>query len=165
MVNAIPNSPEPVSFGNGSGYVKIADPDVILFDDESVPLEVITDLVFEDIGGQEIINVSRNDLINGQNVIYRPIKNLEEVYTRYNPSNIVPLQDASDEIFRSFPIKYVNHVPEEGNGPGGSYVYVEPTTGNLVIEAVNFARGEQVEVEVVNTVTSFDDTIYIEGSS
>lgn len=165
MVNAIPNSPEPVSFGNGSGYVKIADPDVILFDDESVPLEVITDLVFEDIGGQEIINVSRNDLINGQNVIYRPIKNLEEVYTRYNPGNIVPLQDASDEIFRSFPIKYVNHVPEEGNGPGGSYVYVEPTTGNLVIEAVNFARGEQVEVEVVNTVTSFDDTIYIEGSS
>lgn len=165
MVSAIPNSPEPVSFGNGSGYVKIADPDVILFDDESVPLEVMTDLVFEDVGGQEIINVSRNDLINGQNVIYRPIKNLEEVYTRYNSGNIVPLQDASDEIFRSFPIKYVNHVPEEGNGPGGSYVYVEPTTGNLVIEAVNFARGEQVEVEVVNTVTSFDDTIYIEGSS
>lgn len=165
MVSAIPNYPEPVSFGNGSNYVRVADPDVIVFDDESVPVEVMTDLVFENIGGQEIINVSRNDLINGQNVIYKPIKNLEEIYIRYNSGNIVPLQDASDEIFRSFPIKYVNHVPEVGNGPNGSYVYIDATNGNLVIEAVNFTRGEQVEVEVVNTVTSFDDTIYIEGSS
>lgn len=165
MINATPNSPEPVASSNGSNYVRIADPDVIVFDDAAVPIEVMTDLIFENVGGQEIINISRNDLVNGQNVIYRPIKNLEDIYVRYNSGNIVPLQEASDEIFRSFPIKYVNHVPEEGNGPAGSYVYIEPTTGNLIIEAVNFARGEQVEVEVVNTVTSFDDTIYIEGLS
>lgn len=165
MVDATPNYPEPVASTNGVSYVKIADPDVIVFDDNSVPIEAMTDLIFENVGGQEIINISRNDLVNGQNVIYRPIKNLEEVYVKYNSGNIVPLQEASDEIFRSFPIKYVNYVPNEGNGPNGSYVYIEPTTGNLIIEAVNFARGEQVEVEVVNTVTSFDDTIYIEGSS
>lgn len=165
MVDPTPNTPEPVASATGNNYVKIADPDVILFDDASTPVEVMTDLIFEEIGGQEIINISRNDLVNGQNVIYRPIKNLEDIYVRYNPRNIMALQEASDDIFNSFPIKYVNHVPEEGNGPGGSYVYVDPTTGDIVIDVVKIEREEQVDVEVVNTVTSFDDTIYIEGSS
>ena len=165
MVDATPNSPEPVISSNGNSYVRIADPDVIAFDTESLPVDVMTDLIFENIGGQEIINVSRNDLVNGQNVIYRPIKNLEEIYVRYNPRNILALQEASDDIFNSFPIKFVNHVPEEGNGPNGSYVYVDPNTGNLIIEVVRLEREEQVDVQVVNTVTSFDDTIYIEGSS
>lgn len=165
MIDATPNSPEPVSSSSGVNYVRIADPDVIAFDNDSLPVDVMTDLIFEDIGGQEIINVSRNDLVNGQKVIYRPIKNLEEIYVRYNPRNIMALQEASDDIFNSFPIKFVNHVPEEGNGPSGNYVYIDATTGDLIIEVIKIEREEQVDVQVANTVTSFDDTIYIEGLS
>jgi len=165
MVSAVPNSPEPVSSNSGWNQVKIADPDIILFEDESVPIEVMTNLIFEQVGGQEIINISRNDLINGQSVIYRPIKNLEDIYIRYNSKNIVSVQDSSDEIFNSFSIKFVNHVPEEGNGPAGRYVYIDSVTGDLAVEVVAIERNEQVEIQVANTVTSFDDTIYIEGSS
>ena len=49
--------------------VKPATPDIILFDNESVPIEVMTDLIFENIGGQELINIVRSDIVNGQNVI------------------------------------------------------------------------------------------------
>lgn len=165
MVDAVPNTPEPIASSNGVNQVKIADPDVILFDDQNVPIEVMTDLTFEQVGGQEIINIARNDLISGQNVIYRPIKNLQEIYLQYNPNNILGLQESSNEVFDSFPIKFVNHVPEVGNGPEGTYVYVNNTTGNIVVEVVNIVQNEQVQIDVVNTVTSFDDTIYIEGLS
>ena len=32
--------------------VKSATPDIILFDDESTPIEIMTDLIFENIGGK-----------------------------------------------------------------------------------------------------------------
>lgn len=162
MVSATPDSPEPVSSSTLWKDVKVADPDVILFDDNEVPIEVITDLTFEEIGGQEIINVARNDLVNGQTVIYKPIKNLQEIYRRYNSGNIIALQKTSREVFSSFTINLLNHVPEQGLGPNGEIFYLDPDSGDLVINVVNIIRNERVEVELINTVTSFNDTIYIE---
>lgn len=162
MVDATPDSPKPVSSSTLWKDVKVADPDVILFDDNEVPIEVITDLTFEEIGGQEIINVARNDLVNGQTVIYKPIKNLQEIYRRYNPGNIIALQKTSKEVFSSFTINLLNHVPEQGLGPNGEIFYLDPDSGDLVINVVNIIRNERVEVELINTVTRFNDTIYIE---
>jgi len=158
-----PPDPEPVAVTPTAG-VLIADPSIIIFDEEAVPIEVMSDLLFEQVGGQEIINISRNDLVNGQSVIYHPIKNLQEVYLRYNTKNIVALQQSSVEIFKGFPIKFVNHIPIVGNGPDGQNVYLDPLTGNVVVEVVNITRNEQVDVEIINTVSSFDDTIYVEVS-
>lgn len=160
-----PDAPKPVFTSGNNGSTKIADPDIIQFDDEAVPVELITDLTFEQIGGQEIINVARNDLINGQNVIYKPIKNLQDIYLRYNSKNIVGLQQTSEETFRNFPIKLVNYIPEEGNGPGGSYVYLDSQTGDIVVDLVGVRSGDQVDIDVVNQASTFDDTIYIEGNS
>lgn len=159
MVEANPNSPTIVPSTSSSG-VKIPTTDIILYNDESTPIEVMSDLIFENIGGQEIINIARNDIINGQNVIYQPIKNLTNLYFQYNPQNILALQNISDEYFKKFPIKLENTIPNIGTGPNGETVYIEESTGNLVINVINLSPDEQVEVEILSNGAIFDDTIY-----
>jgi len=131
-----------------SKTVKTAPIDTVLFNDDSIPIEVMTDLIFENIGGQELINIARNDIVNGQKVSYQPIKNLSSIQQQYNPNNILGIQNTSDKYFSNFPIKFENKVPNNGNGPNGSNIYIESTTGNLIIETVNMENDEQIEVEI-----------------
>jgi hypothetical protein len=128
--------------------IKTAPIDTILFDDDLVSNEVMTNLIFEDIGGQELINIARNDIVNGQKVSYNPIKNLSSIQQQYNPNNILGIQDTSDKYFSNFSIKFENRVPETGSGPNGSTVYLDNVTGNLIIETINMENDEQVEVEI-----------------
>jgi len=162
-VSATPNVPEPVESSSSEG-IKIADPDIILFEQDSVPLEVMTDLIFEDIGGTEILNIARTDLVNGQSVIYAPIKNLAQIYLKYNPQNILSVQETTGEIFNNFSIKLTRHIPYVGNGPNGRNVYMDPVTGDIVIDVINLKRDERVEIQTANTGMTFNDTIYIEES-
>jgi hypothetical protein len=160
-VNSTPNlpssSPNP---GTNNPSVVAATPDIILFNDESTPIEIMTDLIFENIGGQELINIIRSDIINGQNVIYQPIKNLTNLFFQYNPQNILALQDTDSNYFKKFPINFSNKVPECGTGPDCSKVYIDPDTGDLVINVINLARDEQVEISIVSDGEVLDDTIY-----
>jgi hypothetical protein len=159
MVDSNPNVPTLVPSTSADG-VKIATKDIILYNDESTPIEVMTDLIFENIGGQEIINIARNDIINGQSVIYQPIKNLTSINFQYNPQNILSIQDTSEEYFKKFPIKLENTIPTVGTGPNGETVYIEASTGNLIINVINLGQDEQVEVEILNSGAIFNDTIY-----
>ena len=139
--------------------VKTAPIDTILFDDESVSVDVMTDLIFENIGGQELINIARNDTINGQKIIYQPIKNLTTIQQRYNPNNIVSLQDTSDKYFAGFSIQLDEKTPNVGNGPNGENIYLDPSTGDIVIEVVNMYEGEQVESQISITGTIYEADI------
>jgi len=130
--------------------------DTILFNDETLPVEIMADLLFENIGGQELINIARNDTVNGQPVIYQPIKNLSTIQQQYNPNNIVSLQATSDKYFQNFSIKFETKVPEVGNGPNGEHVYIDPQTGDLIIEAVNIEDGEQIQVEITSSGTIYE---------
>ncbi len=168
MVNAVPNYPNQVPITSSTG-VKTATPDILVFDEDGVPIEIMTDLIFEDIGGQEILSIARNDTINGQEVIYRPIKNITSLNFQYNPNNILALQGVSEAYFKNFPISFNRHVPECGTGydiiggvdvPNCKYVYLDPKTGDLVINVVKLAKGNQVEVQVMNAGVLFSDTIY-----
>jgi hypothetical protein len=136
--------------------VKTAPIDTVLFDKESVPIEVMTDLIFENIGGHELINIARNDIVNGQQVIYQPIKNLSSIQQQYNPNNILSLQSTSDKYFANFSIKLENKIPDPGSGPNGSYVYLDNNTGNLVIEAINLELDEQIEAEITVSGTIYE---------
>lgn len=159
--NSTPNLPSPSPSPNtNKPDIKSATPDIILFDDESVSIEVMTDLIFENIGGQELINIIRSDILNGQNVAYQPIKNLTNLYFQYNPQNILALQDTDFNYFKKFPINFSSKVPVCGTGPNCSIVYIDSETGNLVINVVNIAKDEQVEVSIVSDGVVLDDTIY-----
>jgi hypothetical protein len=140
--------------------VKIATPDIILFDEEGIEIEIMTDLIFENIGGQEIISISRNDIINGQQVSYSPIKNLSKINLQYNAQNILPLENTSKNYFDNFAIKLEDKLPELGTGPSGEIVYLDSATGDLVINTVSMEPGEQVEVEIFQAGDVLNDTIY-----
>jgi hypothetical protein len=159
MVSAVPSTPSVIVTGLYTG-TKAATPDLILTKEDSLPVELMTDLIFEDIGGTELINISRHDLVSGQDVIYSPIKNLAEISKQYNPQNIISLQDSASAIFKNFAIKLEDFIPETGTGPNGEIVYLEADTGNIVINLVNVSKNEQIEVEILDSGTVLDGTIY-----
>ena len=139
--------------------VKTATPDIVLFNDEGVPVEVMEDLLFENIGGQELINIARSDTINGQPISYQPIKNISAIQQQYNPNNIVSLQQTSNRFFAGFSIKLEDKIPNEGNGSNGSNIYIDTDNGNLTIELVKLEADEQVEIQIVTNGTIYEDTV------
>jgi hypothetical protein len=134
--------------------IKTATLDIILFDEESVPTDGMFDQIFENIGGQELISITRSDIVNGQKISYQPIKNLSAIQQRYNPNNILSLQQTADKFFAGFSIKLEDKIPEIGNGANGENVYLN-ASGDLVIEFININADEQVE-----TLISSSGTIY-----
>jgi hypothetical protein len=138
--------------------VKSATPDIILFDDESVPIEVMADLIFENIGGQELINIARFDTINGQNISYQPIKNLSLINQQYNPNNILGLQQTSNLYFSGFAIKLEDKIPKLTNSPDNNPVYMD-SFGNIVVEAINLNIDDQIEIQIIVSGTIYDTEI------
>jgi hypothetical protein len=165
--SATANLPYPESASQDNS-VKIATPDLILLNDEAMSIEIMTDLIFEDIGGYELATISRHDLVNGQKVIYTPIKNLTDLYLQYNPNNVLRLQ-ASDSYLKSLSLSIFDHLPVCGTGydmvdgvkvPNCKSVYIDPISGDLVINLVNVKEGEQAEINILNSGSIFDDTIH-----
>lgn len=139
-----------------SDPVKTSQIDAVLSDSDTIPVEIMTDLIFENVGGQEILSITRNDTVNGQNIIYQPIKNLTNIQQQYNPNNIVALQSSSDKYFANFSIKFDSKVPEVGSGPNGEHIYIDPQTGDLVIDVINSQPDEQVEIEIATSGTIYE---------
>ena len=151
-ITATPLSPEPAMLMSTTFSapppVKTATLDIILFDDETTPIDTMADLIFENIGGQELINITRSDIVNGQKISYQPIKNLSSIQQRYNPNNILSLQQTADKYFAGFSIKLEDKIPNEGNGTNGENVYIEENTGDLIIEFININNDEQIEIQI-----------------
>jgi hypothetical protein len=159
-VDATANQPATATASTSTPTVKIATPDLFIFKDSVVPIEVMTDLIFEDIGGEELISISRNDIISGQTISYQPIKNISRLYLQYNPQNILNLQDTSATFFKNYPIKFENCIPSKGTGPNGEIVYLDPITGDLIINVINLATDEQVDVQILTSGSILNGTIY-----
>ena len=128
-VEPVPDVPEYRSVSAIYKGTKSATPDLILFDDTTLPIDIMTDLLFENIGGQEIINISRNDIINGQNIRYQLISNSTLLSQEYSPRNIFRVSGTLNEYFDNFAIKLSTHIPENGTGPAPYYVGAENSNG------------------------------------
>jgi hypothetical protein len=157
MVEATPPTALTASSTIIKNSVKSATPDIIQFDDATIVdnAEVVVDLLFENIGGQELLTIARYDTVNGQDVKYQPIKNLKIIQEEYNPINLVRIQDTSDKYFANFPIKLDNKVPTIGNGPLGSNVYLDDSN-SLVLEFVNLETDEQVDIQITINGTIYE---------
>jgi hypothetical protein len=154
-VSPTPLSPTlPVTVSPPPPPIKTATLDIILFDEESIPTDGMFDQIFENIGGQELISITRSDIVNGQKISYQPIKNLSAIQQRYNSSNILSLQQTADKFFAGFSIKLEDKTPQIGNGPNGENVYLN-ATGDLIIEFININADEQIETQI-----SVSGTIY-----
>ena len=157
-ITATPLAPTimPTIISEPTLLVKTAPIDTILFNDAAVPIEIMSDLIFENIGGQELISIVRSDIVNGQKISYQPIKNLSSIQQQYNPNNILGLQQTSDKFFAGFSIKLEDKIPKVGNGLNGENVYFDETTGDLIIEFVNLNNDEQIETQITVNGTIYE---------
>jgi hypothetical protein len=130
--------------------VKAAPIDTVLFVDETFSEDFIADLLFEDVVGQELLSIARDDTVNGQEVIYQPIKNLGILRDTYDINNLLKLQETSDRFFANFIINLFEKIPRIGNGPDGKNYYFDEVTGDGIIEFINMRDDEQVEVQISN---------------
>jgi len=127
--------------------------------DEELSQYMMTRLVFEDIGGEEVLSISRNDTVFGENLIYQPIKNMISLAQRYNSQNLLSLYGTAQSYFDNFLIKFSDKIPNVGNGMNGSNVYIENSTGDLIIEVINMQDDEEVEVSIMVSGDILRDTI------
>lgn len=166
----IPNSELRDNKLKNANAIKVATPDLVLFNESALPVDALSQLLFEDLSSHEIINISRSDMINGQDVSYSLIGNIDSIRQRYNPENIFSLPDNSKRYFKNFGIRFDIHVPETGTGPSGQRSYIVDTDsavtkrGDLVIDVVNMETNERVDVEILRSGTPLSDTIYVEES-
>jgi hypothetical protein len=124
--------------------IKQADPDLIIFDDEITTGTFLVDRFFEEIGGIELINISRSDIINGDIVTYTPIKNLSSLRRQYNPNNIIAIASTAQSAFSRFKIDLLLR--------GINDPYIDDD-GNLVIEVDTVNQDEFIEAEIATSGT------------
>lgn len=145
--------------------VKYANPGDVVEDINELPVDLILKLTLEKIGGMELLSLVRHDTVNGQNIVYRPIKNISQLAIEYNSQNLVKMPNSSDSYFKNFSIKLESHLPQTTNELPPLVAYIDPVTENIIIDLVNLKVDYEVEVQMVSSGKVFDDTIYTEDYS
>lgn len=124
--------------------IKQAPLDTIVFNDNQVDVALLQDLLYEDIAGVELANISREDLIDGQQVSYSPIVNLPTIKRNYNPNNLISSNIVGQTVFSRFAIDLILR------GMNDPYIDSE---GNLVIEIDTIGADENIEVQILSSGT------------
>jgi hypothetical protein len=163
-VPAVPAVPQPVPVTEDKS-IKSASPDIILVDQNDLPIDLILKLTLEKIGAQELISLVRHDTVNGQNIVYQPVKNISDIAISYNPQNIINIPDTAEIYFKNFAIKMENHIVQDTNEFPPESVYIDFDSGNIVVEAVNLKADYEVEVQMISSGQIFNGTIYEEDVS
>jgi hypothetical protein len=135
---------------SATAAIKTAPIDTVQFVDEALSAELLLELLFEDVGGQELLTIARNDTVNGQSVVYQPFKNLGILQEIYNPSNLLRLQETSDKLFSNFTINLRDKIPKVGNGLNGANYYLDLAAGDGIIEFINLKPDEQIEIQIAS---------------
>lgn len=151
--------------------IKSATPDVVLFNDDEVPVEVMYSRIFEKIGALELIDLSRSEIINGQFVKNSPITNSQSVNFFYNSLNIFKAPGDIRSTFDNFGIKFVNYIPIRGTGPivdnlseERAIVYVSDETGGIVVDVTGLTSNERVQIQVLDAGQILGDRLEVEES-
>jgi hypothetical protein len=152
-VSATPPTPIVTSVAPPVPVVKTATPQYILPGEDIMPAEIMTDLIFENIGGQELLLLSRHDLISGDYIPQQLIANIKKINNEYDPKNLF-ISQTSNKYFANFSIKLNSKIPNVGNGTDGSNVYLD-TDGGIVIEFIDLLPDEQADIQITT-----DGTIY-----
>lgn len=166
MANARANQPKRlVNPGSAVTSVKIPELYNIDLSSEVVPESLLEFLMFEQIGGQELISISRSDVLNGQNVSYSVISNLADISSQYSSENILSLPGTLPDLFKVFGLVLENYTPilefsqldlesKLTNESPNSYVDIDDssnTKNNLVIEFKNMQANYEVEVQIMDS--------------
>lgn len=124
--------------------------DVVLFSENDVSVEGITNLLFEQVGGIELISMVRRDTVEGQNPYYTVISNLSNIKKEFDPTQIISRQRPNQSFFDIFSIDLNSKIPDElylQRNNLENFFYID-TNGDLVIELDNMETDEIIELEI-----------------
>jgi hypothetical protein len=135
--------------------VKIPNRDVLNFSREEFSTSAITNLLFEQIGSTEIVNIARRDTIEGQNPYYSLISNLASIKREFDPTKLITKQKAVNANFAIYSIDLNNKIPDQeylDRNNITSFFYIA-SNGDLVIELDNLEDDEIIDFEIANSGT------------
>lgn len=134
---------------------KVPGRDVIQFNENEVSIEGITNLLFEDIGAIELINMVRRDTVDGQNPYYSIISNLSSIKREFDPTQIISRQKPNQSFFDIFAINLDEKIPDslylEQNNID-NFFYIDDN-GDFIIELDNLNEDEIIELEISQSGT------------
>lgn len=124
--------------------------DVVLFSENDVSIEGIQNLLFEQIGGIELISMVRRDTVEGQNPYYSIISNLSSIKREFDPTQIISRQRPNQSFFDIFSIDLNQKIPDDvylDQNNLENFFYID-TNGDFVIELDNLSEDEIIELEI-----------------
>ena len=120
-------------------YVKTPDAGAVNYNEQNVPLEMITSILFEEVGGAELINIARHDTIDGIDVDYSLVGNISEINAMFNSNNIISGFEARDTYLNQFPIDVWQRLDSISMNE----------EGDLVVNLNSVESGEEIEVQIL----------------
>lgn len=136
---AVPQSVQLGTIVDKDSYVKTAHDNTVTYYEQNVPEEMLTSILFEDIGGIELINISRQDIVNGISVNYSLIGNLKEIESMFNSKNIISSFETTKTNTNQYPIDIGQRIED---------VFFNDN-GDLTVEFNEIGIDESVEVMIL----------------
>jgi len=124
--------------------------DVVTFVESNFSAEGIANLLFEQIGGIELISMVRRDTVEGQNPYYTVISNLSNIKKEFDPTQIISRQKPNQSFFDIYSIDINSKIPNDlylERNNLTNFFYTD-TNGDFVIELDNMLIDEVVELEI-----------------
>jgi hypothetical protein len=148
----------------------------ILEDTSEASMSEKEKLLLIDIGGKELLGLSRHNQINGITQEYTPISNLADISLEYNPLSISVNPNNITDYISTFNFDLIKYIPTQneldelyplGQGMDGAdvlnkrnVVYFDKVSNSLVVHVKNIYFKENVEVEFFVPSEVKDGTIY-----
>lgn len=148
-------TPININFSNYSNKTKpdviAADPDIVLVNPSALPVDIQADLILQAMGGTELLYYARHDTVNGQKMLYQPIKDLDILSTIYSPQTIIGSSPNWKTYRTSFSIQLDDKNLIENPNSYGS-VYVNPnspgTSSQIIIELQDLNSSDIIELSI-----------------
>lgn len=153
-----PSLPNYSNVQNFSSDTKPADPDIVLVSPEALPVDIQAQLVLQALGGSELIQIVRNDSVNGQTIAYKPIANLDSFASQFSPTSITGYAPSLKGLKSSFSIQIDSSVnlSESSTGP----VYVAKDIQNKVGIEVSLENITDQDIVQISTAATELNNIF-----
>jgi hypothetical protein len=155
----VPPAPPPSVRSRYSSEVISATPEHLVPEYEVNP-ELMARILFEDIGSQELLLLSRNDILNGKKISYQPISNIAEIDQSYSPDSILSASESFAGYFNNFTISLEAYIAERGSNSEAPNISSQASDGSLTLEFFDTKPDQRIEIQISGSAKLFDDTIY-----
>lgn len=123
--------------------IAISVPGNIITEEADSAEGAIVEELFEDLSLFELMELGRSETVLGQNITYRPIKNISDIYFTYSPKKILALQGTFDDMESSTSLKF-NQYAVDGA------ITLDPETGDLIIAVDNVKDSFVIQVQILS---------------